>query len=376
MGGPDIIIFLLVLGAIFLGAIVLLCFWILSIRKPLELARFKENPILGPLRENWWESEAVFNPAAVVHDGWVHIFYRALGRDGISRVGHARSRDGIHFERSSSPAYEAGIPQATRQARLSYGTLSYSPLAYASGGGWGGCEDPRAVIIDEKLHMNFAMFENWGSIRMTLTLLGVDDLKERRWRWDEPTHMSPPNETHKNWVFFPEKIRGKYAVLHGICPDVLVDYVDNIEHFKIGKHIKSLPTHHGWGYIDEKREGFWDKRVKGASSPPIKTSEGWLLFYHGIHEGKYKIGAMLLDLDNPTHVRYRSAQPVLSPEAWYENDWKPGILYGSGAIVLGDDLILYYGGGDKYVAAAKANLRDFVRKLTTHEHATLEPVRM
>jgi predicted GH43/DUF377 family glycosyl hydrolase len=46
----------------------------------------------------------------------------------------------------------------------------------------------------------------------------------------------------------------------------------------------------------------------------------------------------------------------------------------TGAVVLGNDLIVYYGGGDKYIAAAKADLRDFLRKLTSDEHATLTPV--
>ena len=90
----------------------------------------------------------------------------------------------------------------------------------------------------------------------------------------------------------------------------------------------------------------------------------------------YKLGVMLLDLNDPTKIIARSSEPVLEPTAWYENDWKPGVIIASGAVIFGDDLIVYYGGGDKYVAAARANLKDFLHKLTSNEHAVLEPVKV
>ena len=91
---------------------------------------------------------------------------------------------------------------------------------------------------------------------------------------------------------------------------------------------------------------------------------------------RYKLGALLLDLHDPTKVLYRAINPLLAPDAWYENDWKPGIIYVSGAVVMGGDLIVYYGGGDKYVAAAKIDLRDFLRRLKGQEHAVLTPVKV
>ena len=57
------------------------------------------------------------------------------------------------------------------------------------------------------------------------------------------------------------------------------------------------------------RVGFWDNRVRGAGPPPIKTKEGWLLFYHAIdmrEPSKYKLGAMILDLNDPTKILYRT----------------------------------------------------------------------
>jgi predicted GH43/DUF377 family glycosyl hydrolase len=85
---------------------------------------------------------------------------------------------------------------------------------------------------------------------------------------------------------------------------------------------------------------------------------------------------MLLDLADPTKIIYRSDYPVLEPDMWYENDWKPGIVYASGSIIKDGELFVYYGGGDKYVAVAKANLSEFLHKLTNNQHAILEPVKI
>src|SRR3989344_7819325 len=104
MDGPDLLVPFLALAAITLACLASLFFLLSFIRKPLKLNRISRNPVLRPRSENWWESEAVFNPAAFVLDGRVHILCRALGRDGVSRIGYASSPDGIHFdERSAVP---------------------------------------------------------------------------------------------------------------------------------------------------------------------------------------------------------------------------------------------------------------------------------
>ena len=68
--------------------------------------------------------------------------------------------------------------------------------------------------------------------------------------------------------------------------------------------------------------------------------------------------------------------PVLEPKEWYEHDWKPNVIMATGAVVMGEDLLVYYGGGAKRVAAAKANWRDFIRQMMHGEHAELKPVTM
>src|SRR3990167_4378980 len=62
------------------------------------LEKFKENPIILPIKENDWESWQTFNPGAILLDEKVHFIYRAIGSDGVSRFGYASSRDGFKID--------------------------------------------------------------------------------------------------------------------------------------------------------------------------------------------------------------------------------------------------------------------------------------
>src|SRR3989344_5781590 len=342
--------------------------------RALDLRRSAHNPIISPASGSYWESEAVFNPGAVIHGGRVHLFYRALGPDGVSRVGYASSRDGIHFDkRSSHPVYmpETVTESARHRPYTSPARLAYHTGLYISGGGWGGCEDPRAVKIDGRVYLTFNIFNGWHSIRVGLTSISESDLEQGRWDWRRFVFLSPPNERHKNWALFSEKIDGKYALLHNLYDDnptrIRVEYLDDLE-----GHVPPFdsPDPH----LMPDRELAWHNRTRSVGPPPVKTCYGWLLFYHAMDKtdpGRYKLGALLLDLKDPRKILYRSHYPILEPDLWYENDWKPGIIYASGAVVKDNTLFIYYGGGDKYIGVASANLDDFVSKLMRNEHAVL-----
>ncbi|MES2314986.1 MAG: hypothetical protein V4524_03590 [Patescibacteria group bacterium] len=339
-----------------------------SEERKLSLNRSHKNPIVKPHPHHEWELHGTFNPGAIVDDtGTVHLFYRAIGADGMSRVGHASSIDGIHFDnRSLYPIYEPrpglGIPDPAKML----GPKRYEPLVYTSGGSWGGTEDPRAVRIGDRVYMIFLAFSGWDDMRIAVTSISVKDLKKRRWNWKKATFLSPAKSRNKNWVLFPEKINGKFAVLHGISPRIMIDYIDSLDSIAGVKPIQSSRDHGGYGYTDPNREKFWDNRVRGVGAPPIKTKYGWLTLYHGIDNRephKYKVGAMLLDLNDPTKILYRSPNPILEPEMHYENDGKPGIVYASGAVVKDGRLLVYYGGGDKYVCVAEMPLNDLLEWL-------------
>jgi predicted GH43/DUF377 family glycosyl hydrolase len=358
--GALVIISLLVLG------LALLAFLYVSSRRGERaqaphhrLARSPRNPTLAPVAHREWESQGAFNPGAIEDDeGNVHLLYRAIGGDGVSRIGHASSRDGRHFEeRSPYPVFQPiqgyGMPDPAHRPEPAV----YNPLIYTSGGGWAGAEDPRAVRIGGRVYMTYTAFEGWDSMRIGLTSIALDDLKKKRWKWKPPTLISPKKARSKNWLLFPEKIGGKYAILHSVAPKVLIAYVDSLDAVPV---IESSPDHGGYGYHDESREAYWDKVMKGAGAPPLRTDEGWLVLYNALDQrdpGKYKVGAMILDIRDPSQALYRSPLPILSPDMPYENDGKPGVVYASGAVIKGGDLLVYYGGGDKNVCMAETPLQ-------------------
>jgi len=351
-------------------AIFCLLFWGTIVKKfGKSLDRAPENPILSPLPDSWWESEAVFNPAAVYDEGRVHLLYRAMGHDGVSRIGYASSRDGFNFdERLSYPVFTPSRDLSTAHAgKVSkYAKLSYNTQTYASGGGWGGTEDPRIVKLEDEMYMTYTAFDGWGFVRMAMSSISAKDFIEKKWKWNAPILLSPPNEINKNWLIFPEKINGKYAILHSVTPEIKIEYVDDLDIFDGETFFITGSTRSGG------RKGKWDSIVRGAGAPPLKTKEGWILLYHGYSQEHpeigYKVGAMLLDLNDPTRVLYRSSEPILQSKEWYENDWKPGVTYASGTVIVGNDLLVYYGGGDKHIAVARQNLNEFLHTLMSEEN--------
>ena len=337
----------------------------------LILFRSLHNPILRP-GNNPWTAEAVLNPAAALINDRTHLIYRAIGMDGVSRLGYASSGNGITFDkRLPYPVYVAQKPRT-----LPGHVQKYSPVLYPSGGSWGGCEDPRMVVIEGRLYVTFNMFDGWDFIRVAAISIAQEDfMSEQFWKWDGPHLLSRPGELHKNWVLFPEKINGKYAILHSVAPEVEIAYRDSIEDIGITE-----PFIESWvgsrGSLPE-RDGSWDSNVRGAGPPPLRTDRGWLLFYHAIDRndpGRYKLGAMLLDLVDPTKVLYRSSSPVLCPDAPYENDGKPGIVYACGAVVRGGKLFIYYGGADKVICVATTPLKAFLDALIKGSQPSLTTI--
>ncbi len=337
--------------------------------KILALVRSLHNPILKP-GTNPWTADAVLNPAAAVISGRTHLIYRAIGMDGVSRLGYASSPDGIVFDkRLPYPVYAARNPH-----NLAMNRRVYSPVMYPSGGSWGGCEDPRMVVIEGRVYVTFNMFEDW-KLRVAVIAMDVEDfLAERFQIWEGPIILSH-SDRDKNWVMFPEKIWGRFAILHSIIGEdathVRVEYVDDLADLAQRKFKSPDPQK-----IPDKAIA-WHVHTRSAGPPPVKTDKGWLVLYHAndAKEGhRYKLGAMLLDPLDPTKVLYRAAAPILSPDEHYENHGKPGIVYAGGAVVRDGTLFVYYGGADKVVCVATTPLDSFVDELIRGKEPALDVV--
>jgi predicted GH43/DUF377 family glycosyl hydrolase len=332
------------------------------------LIRFQKNPIIKPKEENSWEAAATFNPAALCLNDRIHLIYRAQGHNGISVFGYASSRDGIHIdERSKNPVY---FPQ--KPFEISRGKETVHPYPCMSGGGWGGCEDPRLSRIDEKIYMVYVAFNGYQPPGVALTSIAKDNFLNKIWDWSEPKLISRPGQIQKNWVIFPEKIKDKYAVLHSISPKILINYVDSLDAEDILIDSYHVHQQHSDNYSDKDR---WDNIVRGVGAPPLKTEYGWLVFYHAMDSrdpNRYKVGAMLLDHQNPEKVLARCNHPILEPEEKYENEgYKAGVVYVCGAVVKEETLLVYYGGADTFVAVASAPLKEFMEQLISSGKVSL-----
>jgi len=325
--------------------------------RPPRLKKPDHNPIITPNPDHPWESQATFNTAALHLDGKVHFLYRAIGDTGVSVLGYASSVDGLHIdERLAEPAYVSTSDFDERRGRPIFRT------PYGSGGGYGGVEDPRLILVDGRIYMTYVAFDGWRPPRVALTSIEIEDFLKHRWCWKPPVLISPPDVVDKNAVIFPERVRGKYVIFHRIFPNVLVDFVDSLD-FQEGEYLKGE-------FVIPPREDSWDSRKLGAGAPPMKTKDGWLLIYHAVDDkdaSKYKIGAMLLDLDDPRKVLHRTMSPILEPDMPYENDgYKSGVAYPCGAVILKDHLFVYYGGADTVTCVAWHPLDEFLEHLKKH----------
>lgn len=324
------------------------------------------NPIIAPRPDVAWDSRASFNSAAIYEDGKVHFLYRALGDTDLSVLGYATSTDGLTIDyRADSPAY---IP---REPFETPGGHRFSSIAqhFTSGGGYGGVEDPRITKVEDRVYLTYVAFDGATAPRAAMSSIHIDDFLKNDWdKWEKAKLISAPGMVNKSAVVLPRKVKGKYVVMHRVYPNILVDYLDNLEFNDY------LQGH----YFIPPRKQFWDSKKVGAGAPPIETKDGWLLIYQSVgyqDPGRYKIGAMMLERDNPAKVLYRTHMPIIEPEEHYENNgFKAGVVYPCGAVIMKNKLHIYYGGADSYVNAATADIDTFLDEMKHNQEPKIRKV--
>jgi predicted GH43/DUF377 family glycosyl hydrolase len=301
-----------------------------------QLRRFEGNPIITPIAQHAWESQATFNPAAIYEGGRVHILYRAMSGDNTSVIGYASSPDGVDIdERLSDPIYTPCVDFEQKKVP----------------GGNSGCEDPRITKIGDRIYMCYTAYDGKDPPRVAFTSISVKDFLAHQWKWTRPILISPPNMDDKDAALFSRKIDGKYVFLHRLGSEIWIDRVDDLE-FKDGKFLKG-------DVLMRPRDTAWDSKRIGISSPPIETKYGWLLLYHGISKrtGHYNIRVALLDLKDPSKILYRTHDPLLEPTPAYERQGiVNNVVFPCGAVVLKHELYVYYGGADKVVGVASIDV--------------------
>ncbi len=294
------------------------------------MTRYKGNPILKPIKSNPWESRMVFNAATTYLDDRVHILYRAIGEDGVSRLGYASSSDGYTVdERLSSPVFE---PKGAKER-------------------WG-CEDPRLTPLNGKYIMTYTAFHDriLCAFQIAMTSISQSDFMYKNWNWDSRWYPFPRVQ-NKNAVIFPRKINGNYVMIHRFHPDICIAYSRDLRQWNNIRAVMG-PRHR-----------MWDCMKVGAAGPPIEIDDGWLLVYHGVDERRiYRLGVAMLDKRDPEKVIYRSEEPILEPKDDYERfGFVPNVVFSCGSILLDGKLLVYYGGADTVIGVATFNLSEIIK---------------
>lgn len=259
------------------------------------------------------------------------VVYR--GRAYLTSVSHlrlARSRDGRHFDVERHPVL------APDRAYETYGI-----------------EDPRIThLADGRFIISFSAVSEHG---VCVELAETPDFANFR----RLGIVLPPE--NRNAAVFPEKIGGRYVMMHRPNSEpfgssgIWLAFSDDLVHW--GDH----------RFLAGARRGHWDSARIGAGAPPLKTRHGWLAIYHGaaLESNAYCLGALLLDLHDPTRVLARSREPLLLPWAPYETQgFYPNVVFACGVIYHSNDrLLIYYGAADHVIALAEMGLDELMDSL-------------
>lgn len=165
---------------------------------------------------------------------------------------------------------------------------------------------------------------------------------------------------HRNCTIFPERIGGRYVRLErpmgeGGIGDIYISYSPDLIH---------------WGrtkLLLERNSRYWESAKIGAGTPPVRTDEGWLVIYHacrlGMNGYTYQMGCMLLDLEDPSLIRGKMNEPVLSPEEYYERvGLVTNVTFPTAALRHGgpDELKVYYGAADTCIGLATGSVSELI----------------
>ena len=176
---------------------------------------------------------------------------------------------------------------------------------------------------------------------------------------------------NRNAVLFPRKVNDKYLMLsrpsdsgHTPFGDIFLSESKDMEYWGHHRHVMG------------KSSRWWENTKIGGGAAPIETSEGWLLFYHGVTNTcngfVYSIGGAILDLDEPSRVKYRCENFLLTPEQWYEErGFVPNVCFPCATLQDGDTgrIAIYYGCADSYVGLAFTDVQTVVEYIQSHDAA-------
>ncbi len=301
--------------------------------------RHDGNPILTAA--DWpYTVNAVLNPGATRFGGETLLLVRVEDRTGLSHLSVARSADGltnwiVEPDRSLLPKVESESERF-------------------------GIEDPRITPCGDE-HM--IVYTGYSEVGALVCLAATQDFRS----YERRGVVMPPED--KDAALFPRQFDGRWALIHrpvARAPaheaHIWLSWSPDLRHW--GDHTILLQARKG---------GWWDAHKVGLNPPPLLTSQGWLLLYHGVRVTAagsiYRLGLALLDAERPDRVLARSSEWVFGPRESYERAGDVSdVVFPCGWVLDddGDTLFVYYGAADTSVCVATASLSALLTWLGRH----------
>lgn len=298
--------------------------------------RSAQNPIIT--RAAVPGANSIFNSAVVPFEGGYAGVFRCDNTARDMQIHSGKSKDGIRWE----------IEPNRIQFKCEDGELGRFEYGY----------DPRVCWLEDRYYVTWCNGYHGPTI-------GVGYTHDFLTFYQIENAFLPYN---RNGVLFPRKINGKYAMFsrpsdtgHTAFGDIFYSESPDMIHWGHHRHVMS-PV------------GGWQSTKVGAGPTPIETSEGWLLFYHGVLTScngyVYSFGAALLDLDQPWKVIYRTRPYLINPREYYECVGDvPDVTFPCAALFDPPTgrMAIYYGGADTVTCLAFTKfdeVMEFVRENT------------
>lgn len=329
----------------------------------------KSKPIMISRKNIKWESKAVFNPSVVKFGDKFVMLYRTYPNNlkettqrlyrpannfanQISYIGYAESKDGINFVRRDNP-FISPDKDFDRY----------------------GCEDPRITQFGDTFYITYTAIDaplegKDAKPNVRIALATTKDFVSV-----EKHGIIGPPKNSKASALFPEPVNGgKIGLALTISPDstnscVAVRYYNSIEEL-------TNPSQEDWVKFLEKSEKtallksrWWLRRGPELGAPPIKTDKGWLFVYSAESmSDSWTITAALTDLNKPHKLLARIPAYILQPARKYEMEGLvPNVTFPEGAVIVGDELYVYYGGADTVICLAKCKLNELLEFILRFE---------
>ncbi|KKR10837.1 MAG: Glycosidase [Candidatus Woesebacteria bacterium GW2011_GWA1_39_21] len=293
-----------------------------------------------------FENRAVFNPACIEVNGVTHMFYRALNENDVSSIGYCQLIDNKVVKRLNKPILspEYGYEKmGVEDPRITFLEGIYYLLYTAYNG--------KNALISYATSKDLVHFIKHGPVSPKISYDEAEDIfrdsgiRERYSMFEmfyKETRGKDILLFEKDASLFPQKIGGKFALLHRILPGIQLIRFNDFSELNVG-----------------------------GGCPPIETKDGWLIVYHAVEDtplGKiYHATAALLDLKNPLKVLGRLKEPLFSPKAsWEKKGVVDNVVFPTGAVVKDRKLYIYYGAADTLIAAKSLYLKDLLKELQSN----------